>query len=256
MQIAGTSVDSLAFWRPEQSFEKARDVAASIAASAIRGWSGGSVGALGARPEQRLVLFEKEACPYSRLVREAMSILDLDCEMKPCPDGEGVHRAELSALSGKEQVPFLVDPSKGTALSESSEIIAYLFATYGAGPVPPTLRGPLAIKTSQIASKLRGHRGNEKEPARRPALPLELYGYEAGAHTRIVREALSSMGLPWICQNRAQHSPRRFALEAELGPLAFPYLRDPNTGRSHRESDVIVGYLTATYGRHYERMSA
>lgn len=248
MQIAGTTLDSLAFWRPDQSLDKARDVATSIAASAVRGWSGNAVGALGARPTRPLILFEKESCPYSRLVREALSILDLDADMRPCPEGEEVHKKELEDLGGKT-IPYLVDPNRTEALGESADIIEYLFEKYGDGSVPLALRGALAVRSSKIASSIRGHRGNEKRPSKRPALELELFGYEAGPHTRIVREKLSELALPWISRTRAHHSPRRFALEAELGPLSFPYLRDKNTGRSLRESDIICAYLEATYAR-------
>jgi glutathione S-transferase len=248
MEIAGTSLDSLAFWRPDQSLEKARNVATSIAASSVRAWSGNTVGTLGPRPVRPLILFEKEACPYSRLVREALSILDIDADMRPCPDGEEVHEKELEALGGK-QIPYLVDPNQTEALSESLDIVQYLFEKYGDGRVPLTLRGPLAIRSSKLASRIRGHRGNDKRAARRPSLELELFGYEAGPHTRLVREQLSALGLPWVYRTRAHHSPRRFELEAELGPLSFPYLRDKNTGRSLRESDIIVAYLETTYAR-------
>lgn len=247
MQLAGTSLDALAFWRPDQSVEKAKEVATSIAASSVRAWSGNTIGPLGLRPDRRMILFEAEGCPHSRLVREALSILDLDADMRPCPHGEEVHRAELQALGGKG-IPFLVDPNRTEALGESAQILKYLFRTYGSGTVPLTLRGP-AIRTSNLASKIRSGRGMQKRSARRPERELELYGYEAGPHTRLVREMLSELGLPWIAMNRAHKSPRRTALEAEIGTLTFPYLRDPNTGRSLRESDVICGYLDATYGR-------
>jgi glutathione S-transferase len=243
MQLAGTSLDALAFWRPDQSVEKAKEVATSFAASSVRGWSGNHVAALGQRPERRLILFEMEGCPYSRLVREALSILDIDADMRPCTHGEDVHRAELTALGGKT-VPFLVDPNRTEAMGESADILKYLFRTYGGGSVPMTLRR-LAIHSSKVASRIRGDRGTHKRASRRPELELELYGYEAGPHTRLVREVLSELGLPWVAMNRAHGSPRRRTDDPEL--RSFPYLRDPNTGRTLRESDVICGYLDATY---------
>lgn len=249
MQWAGTQLDSLAFWRPDQSIEKARDVATSMLASAVRGFSGSHVGRLGHRPRAPLVLFEKEACPYSRLVREALSILDLDAEMHPCPTGELAHRAELKLRGGKAQIPFLVDPNTDEHRYEAKAIVEYLFETYGVGRPPRALTSATALRRSHLASRLRGELGDRKQPARRPREPLELFGYEAGPYTRIVREQLSTFALPWICRNRAHGSPRRAELEESLGTLRFPLLRDPNTGRTIQESDVICTYLVVTYGR-------
>lgn len=247
MRIAGTTLDALAFWRPDQDVEKARDVASSMAASAVRGWSGARVGRLGRRPERTLVLFEKEPCPHSRLVREALSILDLDAEMRPCPEGELAHRAELKSRGGDELIPFLIDPNTGEHLYDSARIVRYLFQRYGRGRPPRWLTSKLAVRSSQLASALRDYRGDRKSPARKPGRPLELYGYEAGPHTRLVREALSTLALPWISRTCAHGSPRQGA--HALSPIRFPYLSDPNTGRTLRESDIIRGYLLVTYAR-------
>jgi glutathione S-transferase len=249
MQIAGTSLDSLAFWRVDESLEMARDVALSMAASAVRGWSGSSIVRLGARPARPLVLFEKEPCPFSRLVREALSMLDLDAEMHPCPRGELAHRAELVSRGGQEQIPFLIDPNTGEQLYEATHIVGYLFERYGDGRVPRALVSPAGRRRSKLASRIRGHAGDSKRPARRPERPLELYGYEAGPHTRLVREQLSTFALPWVSRTRAHGSPRRATLVSEIGHRRFPALRDPNTGRTVVESDLIRAYLTVTYSR-------
>lgn len=249
MQIAGTSLDALAFWRADESLEKARDVALSMAASAVRGWSGGSVVALGRRPAEPLVLFEKEPCPFSRLVREALSMLDLDAEMHPCPRGELAHRAELVSRGGREQIPFLIDPNTGRQLYDAARIVRYLFERYGDGRVPRGLVSPLGHRRSRLASRLRADEGDRKRAARRPDRPLELFGYEAGPHTRLVREQLSTYALPWISRTRAHGSPRRAGLRQEIGRTRFPVLRDPSTGRVVGESDLIRAYLTVTYGR-------
>lgn len=242
-------MDALAFWRAEESLEKARDVALSMAASAVRGWSGGSVVRLGTRPAKPLVLYEKEPCPLSRLVREALSMLDLDAEMHPCPRGELAHRAELVSRGGQEQIPFLIDPNTGHQTYEAPRIVRYLFERYGDGRVPRALGSPLAPRSSELASRIRGNAGDQKQPARRPEKPLELYGYEAGPHTRLVREQLSTLALPWISRTRAHGSPRRATLPSEIGRSRFPVLRDPNNGRLVDESDLIRTYLTVTYGR-------
>ncbi len=249
MEIAGIHLDTLAFWRPEQSLDEARDVATSVAASAVRGWSGGRVGPLGTRPSRLLLLFEKEPCPHSRLVREALSILDLDAELHPCPEGELAHRAELVSKGGEEHIPLLIDPNNGRQLYESRRIVRYLFETYGDGRTPRALVSSMALRRSLAASALRGHAGDHKAPARRPTRSLELFGYEAGPHTRLVREQLSLYALPWVAKNRAHGSPRRAGLRSEVGGARMPLLRDPNTGRVIAGSELIRAYLTVTYAR-------
>ena len=63
------------------------DVATSLGATLSRLASGLSVGPLGPRPEKLLELFEFEACPYCRKAREALTALDLDAMIYPCPKG-------------------------------------------------------------------------------------------------------------------------------------------------------------------------
>lgn len=51
------------------------------------------------------------------------------------------NRAELAAAAPGARVPYLEDPNTGTAMGESSDIVRYLFETYGAGarePAPAT----------------------------------------------------------------------------------------------------------------------
>ena len=52
------------------------DVGSSLLASVARAGSGVTVGVLGARPERLLELYDFEACPFCRKVREALTILD------------------------------------------------------------------------------------------------------------------------------------------------------------------------------------
>ncbi|MCY1012286.1 glutathione S-transferase N-terminal domain-containing protein [Nannocystis pusilla] len=59
----------------------------SAVATAVRFGLGGRVGATGPRPTGELVLYEFEACPFCRKVREALVWLDLDVTMRPCPPG-------------------------------------------------------------------------------------------------------------------------------------------------------------------------
>ena len=97
----------------------------------LRGGEGARVGDPGARPQQSLVLYEFEACPFCRRVREAFTRLDLEATIRPCPKGGLRYRAEVEALGGKQQFPFLVDPNSDRRMYESSEIVAYLDREYG-----------------------------------------------------------------------------------------------------------------------------
>ena len=250
MHIAGTSIDPLLSWREGHDRAEALDLGSSILATLVRGGSGTVVGHLGERPERTLVLYEKESCPFSRLAREALSILDIDADMIPCPEGADVHRQQLVRVGGEEQLPFLVDPNTATQLYDSDAIVDHLFETYGDGTRPAQMRSmKLAKQSSKLASRLRGGRGDRKEPRRECRERLELFGYEGSPHTRLVRERLSAYALPWTCRNLARNSPRRDAFEREHGRVQLPFLRDPNTGTELYESRAIVRYLNERYGR-------
>ena len=102
---------------------RAIDVTTSVAVTLIRGASGARVGKTGDRPKQLLELYEFEGCPFCRKVREALSILDLDAMIRPCPKGAPGYRKELGRRAGKEQFPYLVDPNTGTEMYESDDIV-------------------------------------------------------------------------------------------------------------------------------------
>jgi glutathione S-transferase len=230
--------------------ERVIDVATSLGASAARLGMGGEVGALGPRPEQPLALYEFEACPYCRKAREALSILDLDALIQPCPKGGPRFREEVKRRGGKYLFPYLVDPNSGREMYESDDIVAYLFRAYGSGAPPALLRrGLLTDLTSMLASGWRPAGGARYRPARQPERPLELYGFESSPFCRIVREVLCSLELPYLLHNVARRSPKREAFVKRSGKMMVPYLVDPNTDRAMFESADIVRYLQETYAR-------
>jgi len=202
-------------------------------------------------PERLLELWDFEACPYCRKVREVLCELDLDYLARPVARGSG-RRAELVTRGGKMQAPFLVDPNTGVELYESDDIIAYLNDTYGGGaragwrlPVPSVLDN----LHSALASAVRLGRGARARKARADALePLLLYNMEGSPYCRKVREALSELDLSHVVRNLPKGSPKRAELLERGGKMQVPYLVDPNTGRSMYESDDIVTYLQEQYG--------
>jgi len=227
---------------------RALDVATSLAATIARAGLGARVGPLGPRPEKLLELFEFEACPFCRKVREALSILDLDARIYPCPKGGPRYREEVKARGGKYLFPYLVDPNAGKEMYESDDIVAHLFREYGAGKPPVLLAaGILTDVTSALASTARPGFGARYRPARAPAQPLELYSFEASPFCRIAREALCAFELPYLLHNVAKGSPKREAFVKRSGKMQVPYLIDPNTNVAMFESADIARYLEKTY---------
>jgi len=202
-------------------------------------------------PAASLQLYDFEACPYCRRVREVLTELDLDYLARPVARGSA-RREELRRLGGKVQAPFLNDPNTGTSLYESADIVAYLNATYGGGaragwrlPVPSVLDN----LHSALASAVRLGRGARARKARNDALePLLLYNMEGSPYCRKVREALSELDLSHVVRNLPKGSAKRAELVQRGGKMQVPYLVDPNTGRAMYESDDIVAYLEERYG--------
>lgn len=225
------------------------DVATASVTTLIRGGLGMRVGELGPRPAEPLEIYEFEGCPFCRRVREALSILDLEAHIRPCPKRGHRFRDELERIGGKLQFPYLVDPNTGKSMYESADIVDYLYAEYGAGRPPAALRGSALATIAVAASGLgRGAAGSFVEPSVAPAEPLELYSFEASPFCRLVRETLCELELPYLLHNVARGSARRAAFVSRSGKMQVPYLVDPNRGVEMFESADIIAYLRETYG--------
>jgi glutathione S-transferase len=226
------------------------DLTFSTFATVARFATGMNVGPLGPRPEQPLELYEFEACPFCRKVREAFSILDLNAVIYPCPKKGPRFREEVKRRGGKYLFPYLVDPNTGEAMYESDDIVAYLFREYGAGEIPLLLTpGLLTMATAGLASAFRPGFGARYRPARAPEKPLELYSFEASPFCRLARECLASLEIPYLLHNVAKGSPQRDAFVQRSGKMMVPYLVDPNAGVEMFESADIVRYLEKTYAK-------
>lgn len=82
------------------------------------------------QPDELLVLYNIEASPYCRKVRETLSELNLDYEVRNVGKFSA-RRDELIERGGKMMVPYLIDPNRREEMYESDDIIAYLKRNYG-----------------------------------------------------------------------------------------------------------------------------
>jgi len=244
------------------------DVLNSTLASSLRLWRGTNARGAAEQPKRHLELYEFEACPYCRLVREALTELDLDALIRPSPHGGKRFRPRVAQLGGKQQFPFLVDPNTGESMYESADIIEYLYRTYGRRSAPSRLLRPLDVTTSTLASIPRLGAGARARPSKAPRRPLELFSFESSPYSRRVRELLCELELPYVLRSTGKACWQdlgppilRTALFPELpvvgrtrtelleraGKVQVPYLVDPNTGVAMFESAAIRQYLLETY---------
>jgi glutaredoxin len=163
-------------------------VLGSVATSSLTAWRGCLVVKNVPQPEKPIVLYDMEGCPYCRRVREALTALNLDVDIRPCPKGGSVFRAQAEALGGRQQFPLLADQNTGTVMYESEEIIEYLFRQYADRPVPSYYRGrvwqPVLGSVASVTSAMRGLRVSS---GKRPEQPLHLWSFEGSPFSRLVR---------------------------------------------------------------------
>ncbi|MBN7796667.1 glutathione S-transferase N-terminal domain-containing protein [Parahaliea mediterranea] len=245
------------------------DLFGSVLSTGLRGSSGINTRPASHPPAQRLRLYDIENCPYCRLVREALTELNLDVEIYPCPKGGERFRPEVVAMGGKAQFPFLFDPNDDSGRYESLDIIAYLYDRYAKRRLPlKWWPGPAQTFSSSLASLPRLAAPARARPGRVPPQMLELYSFESSPFARLVREELCALEIPYIVRQcgrtrATQWLPpavrerldlsggelpnRRYLLE-HTGRMAVPYLRDPNRGEGMYESADIIAYLREHYG--------
>jgi glutathione S-transferase len=236
----------------------------ALVPSLVRLASGAVVKGHRKEPAKPLELYDGEFCPYCRYVREALTELDLDAIIHPMPKGGNRFREQLKEIGGKAKVPFLRDPNTGKDLYDSEAIVKYLYEEYGPeGSRPP----PRLIYLSLVATLLRLKKGMFARPSMAPAKLLELYSFEASPYSRLVRETLCELEIPYHLHNvgKGRGKPtewlppgarknyvgtteNRRKLVERGGKMMVPYLVDPNTGVALYESAEIQRYLLETYG--------
>jgi len=226
-----------------------------------------------ARPVKRLKLYEFEACPFCRKVREALCVLDLDVDVYPCPKPAGDasrFRSQVANPEGQTRFPVLVDDNGPGVIRGSEEIIAHLWAKYGDKATAPWnykigryLDGFMPLFMLPNLLRLRPCYGQVKVPSKSPAKPLVLWGHEPSPFVKIVREALCSLELQYTSvavpigsdakrqEFKDKYGDKMYQkqLRQAAGRIQIPMLVDPNTSEEPIfESAAIVKYLYETYG--------
>lgn len=251
------------------------DAIFNLLAGTARGWRGTGVTARARKtPEKPLKLYDIEISPYCRLVREALSEMDLDVIILPCPVGSKRFRDEARALLPGTKFPMLVDDNTGVVMNESANIIDYLAKTYDSKLKSQQGVGrQVAVGSSVLASlfqyRIGGFQGMKARPAKVPAEPLVLYSFEASPYSKPVRARLCELEIPYLLKNTPKgkmtdlgpavfrdklfKGPKattrnRAWLAENTGHVQVPYLIDPNTGVAMYESNDILRYLDSTYG--------
>ena len=247
------------------------DVTSSVIASTLMGWRGSMGSRSVQQPEKLPELYDREGCPKCRLVREACTELNLDVRIIPIPQGGTRFLQQLKDVSGSDEVPYLVDPNTNTRLGGADLIVEYLFRHYAGKSAPRKLHATsLTLVRSKLATAIRQNQGLRALPSLAAPQDLTLYSFESSPYSRIVREKLSELELPYTLvnigkQQRADVGPSNFRLHlgpykplpntkrseffAKHGNVQVPYLIDPNTGVDMFESADISAYLNKTYKR-------
>ena len=219
-------------------------------------------------PTKTLELYDCENDPACRPVREALTMLDLEVMVYPVPGNGARFRKKLTEMSGSDRLPFLHDPNTGERLQGADSIVNYLYAEFA----PEGVKAPMSLlPLASIASILRGSKGKYARPGKAPERPLELYSFEASPYSRLVRESLCELEIPYLLHNVGKspgkmveylppimrenkvkgyepETENRRKLVARGGHMMVPYLVDPNTGSAMYQSADILAYLQDTYG--------
>jgi glutathione S-transferase len=228
------------------------------------------------QPAKALKLYEFEGSPYCRRVREVITLLNLDVEIYPCPKAGQKYRPLVKEKGGKKQFPFLIDENTGDQLYESQDIIHHLFKHYGkTGRTPKKFshypKLPYISALATVANTVRGVAVNKQIIDRAaPEQLLELWSFEASPFSRLVREVLTELEIPYILHNVPKErwqdmgpavlrlkpgkyealkgGKREKVIEVMGRDIQVPYLVDPNTAVKMFESAKIVKYLKQQYG--------
>ena len=240
----------------------------SLLASTVRGWRGTQVLKQAKAPKQLLVVYDRENDPKCRLLRELLTELQLDALIQPCPiDGKRFARK----LPDDAELPSLIDKDEDVRTDGLQACMQHVLQHYAQVNGAAGVLGswPMYL-SSKLASALRGDVGLHAQPSRAPRKPLELYSFESSPFSRLVRERLCELELPWILRSfgkeqLADWGPpnlrftlkewtpkpggRREKMLADTGKAQVPYLIDPNEDVELFESVKILQHLDRHYAK-------
>ena len=227
-------------------------------------------------PPHKLELYEYEASPWCKRVRETVNILDLKVRIKPCPretfrveggysNNISINRKELAEKYGKERLlfPCLVDVHKNIVLNDSSMIIDYLWNEYGnnfaherpkidkfLSALPKLLQLPLLFTFFPMKgvmaspTKFNNSENLSNQPSHKP---LVLYSCEPSIHGRFVREALSTLQIHYDYISTADHATLDDVFLQKTSTFHFNskehfILIDPNTRKCEEKGDTNADF--------------
>jgi glutathione S-transferase len=254
------------------AMNKNLDLFTSSLASSLRMWRGTWGDKPAKQPAKQLVLFDREDSAECRLVREALTELNLDATIYPCPAGGKRFAAERKKLaSPTAKVPVLHDPNNGQVLIGAEVINTYLFTEFLDRRLPSGLKPSLLnLAGAGLAGLVRGPLGMQARASHKPKQMLTLYSFESSPYSRPVREVLCALELPYHLVNmgklewadmgpatmrfavgpyKPKEGSKREAFLKEHGKVQLPFLVDPNHDVSMFESSEIVDYLERTYAK-------
>jgi len=215
----------------------------------------------------KLTLYDYEASPWCRIVREQMTFLGLNVLIKPCPrqtlftEGafnehsrfrkEAFDQCKFNGHGTQFQFPVLVDETKvddKKVITESREIVKHLWREYGTHITESRPKGDVILNSSRLPFFARFaflSFPSVLRPFPRCGLlqtpssigpqqkPLKLLGAEGCPHARLIREVLSTL-----------------EIEYESIPTMYPgeyRLTDPNNNFDSDSWEEATNYLWKSY---------
>jgi hypothetical protein len=219
-------------------------------------------------PAQLLVVYDRENDPSCRLLRELLTELQFDALIRPCPEGG---KRFVRKLPRGASLPSLFDADRDVQVEGLGACLEHVLTHYARARWARGLLDNWLMRTSsKLASALRGAAGLHARPSRAPRQPLELYSFESSPYSRLVRERLCELELPWILRSfgkeqladwgppdlrftlkpwTPRRGGRRERMLADTGKAQVPYLIDPNAKRELFESMAILEHLDRRYAR-------
>jgi len=174
-------------WKIESLFAAEEDGKYALELGPIRLRDSSTVLQDAPRPKKPLIIYEYEASPFCRRVREMVNLLDLTVEYRPCPGARAGFSDELFARTGRRTVPYMIDPNNGVEMFESDDQIEYMLNTYGPSDTKfdrkalwPITFSTFSVITSGLAAVVRDFAGSKTDENKRPdnekMKPVQLWG--------------------------------------------------------------------------------